>query len=448
VTESSAATGAPGPSIQRSALARLAVLMATGCLDMMGMLMVLPLVPFYAKDMGASDTMVGVLAGSHAFAALMTAPLWGRLSDRYGRRPAILLGIITSGVAFLVFAVTDNLWVLLLSRLFQGAGAGTIGVVQAYVSDTVEPNQRAKALGWLTAATSAGVMLGPVIGSLASRLGPHAPGFIAAGLAFANVIAAYWLLPEPAKSSSMTKRRHLRHAIADVFRHPLVPAHRMIWIYTAGMMAFMAMNGVLALFLQRRFGVTTRTIGYFYFYVGGIGLLMRGGVLGRLVDRLGDVRVLRMGALSIALGQALIPFAHSVPVLVALMALVPIGTAMLFPATTAQVSRHAPAGHVGEFMGLQQALGGVSRVLGPVWAGFVFQHLGVSWPFWIAATLMAAVGALAWGAGASESAEAGDAVGTVSVRAGGTASAEPLAAVEAVTAAAAVEPGSGRKVSA
>ena len=122
--------------------------------------------------------------------------------------------------------------------------------------------------------------------------------------------------------------------------------------------------------------------------------------------------MLRFGALSIALGQLLMPFAGSVPVLVAVMALVPIGTAMLFPATTAQVSRHAPAGHVGEFMGLQQALGGVSRMLAPVWAGFVFQHLGVPWPFWIAATLMAAVGALAWGAVTGESAEAGEGAAT------------------------------------
>jgi MFS family permease len=406
--------------------------MATGCMDMMGLLMVLPLVPFYAKRMGASDTMVGVLAGSHAFAMLITAPLWGRLSDRWGRRPAILLGIAAAGVAFLVFAVTDNLWVLLLSRLVQGAGAGTIGVVQAYISDTVEPSQRAKALGWFTAATSAGVMVGPLIGSLASRLGPHAPGFIAAGLALLNVSAAFWLLPEPPRSASHSVRRQLRHAIVDVFRHPLTPAHRMIWIYTAGMMAFMAMNGVLALFLQRRFAVTTGTIGYFYFYVGGIGLLMRGGVLGRLVDRLGDVRVLRLGALSVALGQLLMPFARSVPVLAVVMALVPIGTAMLFPATTAQVSRHAPAGHVGEFMGLQQALGGVSRVLGPVWAGAVFQYLGVPWPFWIAAILMASAGALAWGAGTGESAA------VAAAQAEATVTAEVVVTAEPVT------PGSGR----
>jgi len=381
-----------------SPLARLAVLMGAGCIDMMGMLMVAPLVPFYAKDMGASDSMVGVLAATHAFAAMVTAPLWGRLSDRIGRRPVVLLGLIASGIAFLVFGVTDNLWVLLLSRLVQGSGAGTVGVIQAYVTDSVAPGERAKALGWLSAASSAGVMVGPVIGSLATRLSPHAPGFIAAGLALINVTAAYFLLPEPPRSTSTTVRRRLRHALVDVFRHPLAPAHRMIWIYTAGMMAFMAMNGMLALFLKARFGVTAGNIGYFYLYVGAISVLMRAGVLGRLVDRLGDIKVLRLGAISLALGQALIPFATTVPLIAVAIALVPIGTAMLFPATTAQVSRHAPSGHVGEFMGLQQALGHVARMLGPLWAGLAFQYLGVPWPFWLAALLMAAVSVLAWGA--------------------------------------------------
>ncbi len=424
---------------ERGSLARLAVLMVTGAMDMMGMLMVVPLVPLYAKDMGASDTMVGVLLGSHAFAMLVTAPLWGRLSDRYGRRPAILLGIVMAGIAFLVFAVTNDLWVLLLSRLVQGAGAGTIGVIQAYISDTVEPNQRAKALGWFTAATSAGVMVGPVVGSLATNLGMHAPGFVAAGLALLNFVAAASFLPEPPRSTSRTVRRRLRHAVADVFRHPLEPAHRMIWIYTAGMMAFMAMNGVLALFLRLRFHVNAGNIGYYYFYVGAIGLVMRGGVLGRLVDRLGDVKVLRLGAVSVALGQTLMPFARNVPTLAVVMALVPIGTALLFPATTAQVSRHAPAGHVGEFMGLQQAMGGVSRVLAPVWAGAVFQHLGVPWPFWIAALLMASVGVLAWGAGAGESTVV---TAPAAVAAAGVG--EPLGAVEALAAVEAVEPGAGR----
>ncbi len=379
-------------------LARLIVLMAAMFVDMMGMLMVLPLVPFYAEKLGGTPTVVGILVASHAFAALVTAPYWGRVSDRWGRRPVILLGLTASGLAYLAFGLADTIWLLLLSRLVQGAGAGTVGVVQAYVTDTVGPGQRAKALGWISAATSAGVTLGPVIGSLATRLGHQAPGYIAAAMALVNVLVAARLLPEPAVSRERRVPRPLRHAVGDVFRHPLQPAHRMIWIYAAGMMAFMAMNAVLALFLERRLGVGTGNIGYFYTYVGAIGVVMRAGILGRLVDRLGDVRVLRLGAVLLTLGQALLPFVGNLAQLALVIALVPIGTALLFPATSSQVSLYAPAGQVGEFMGLQQAMGGVSRMVGPLWAGVVFQHLGVPWPFWLAAILMATVGVLAFGA--------------------------------------------------
>jgi predicted MFS family arabinose efflux permease len=168
----------------------------------------------------------------------------------------------------------------------------------------------------------------------------------------------------------------------------------MIWIYSAGMMAFMAMNGILALYLADRFGVTAKTIPYFYLFVGCISVVMRAGALGPLVTRLGEVRVLRLGALSLLLGQVLMPLPSSLAMLALVIPLVPIGTAMLFPATTSQLSRHAPRGRVGETLGLQQAFGGVARMLGPIWAGVAFQHLGVRSPFWLAAVLMAAAGLL------------------------------------------------------
>lgn len=415
-------------TIDRGAKARLAVLMAAMFVDMMGLLMVLPLLPFYAQHLGADATLIGVMVAAQPFAALVTAPWWGRLSDRFGRRPAILFGLAASGAAYLLFGFADTLWLLMLSRLVQGVAAGTIGVIQAYVSDTVGPENRAKALGWITVATSGGVALGPVIGSLATHLGRSGPGVVAAAMALVNVIVAARLLPEPAVPRGPAARRRLRHALADVVRHPAHPAHRMIWIYTAGMMAFMAMNAVLALFLQRRFGVNASNIGYFYGYVGIIGIVMRGGVLGRLVDRLGEVRVLRLGALALCIGQAVLPLAPSLPAFAVVVALSPIGTALLFPATTSQVSRHAPQGHVGEFMGLQQAFGGVARMLGPICGGFAFQHLGVGWPFWLAALLMAGVGALAWGAAVEDGAQ--EVVAGVGEQAAVKVGVEPAEAIE------------------
>ena len=385
-------------SLDRGAMARLAVLMAAMFVDMMGMLMVLPLLPFYAQHLGANATLIGIMVAAQPFAALVTAPHWGRFSDRFGRRPAILFGLAASGAAYLLFGFADSLWLLMVSRLVQGVGAGTVGVIQAYVSDTVGPEDLAKALGWITVATSAGVALGPVIGSLATHLGRSGPGVVAAAMALVNVIVAAKLLPEPVVTRSTSARRQLSRALLDVLRHPAQPAHRMIWIYTAGMMAFMAMNAVLALFLQHRFDFDAGNIGYVYAYIGAVGIVMRGGVLGRLVDRLGEVRVLRLGALALCIGQAALPLVPSVAAFAVVVALAPIGTALLFPATTSQVSRHAPPGHVGEFMGLQQAFGGVARMLGPIGAGVVYQHLGVGWPFWLAALLMGSAGFLAFGA--------------------------------------------------
>lgn len=382
----------------REAVARIGVLMAASFVDMVGFAMVLPLLPFYAGDMGATPFLIGVLVAAHPFAQVATAPLWGRLSDRWGRRPVILLGLSVAAVSYLLFGLAHALWVLLLSRLVQGAGGGITGVIQAYVSDSVQPRDRGKALGWLTAATSAGVMVGPVVGSLATRIAQEAPGLIAAGLAILNVAFAWKLLKEPVVERHHGPRRSVRRALAEVFRHPGAPAHRMIWIYAAGMMAFMAMNSMLALFLGSRFGVTEGTVGYFYLYVGAISVLMRAGVLGPLFTRLGEIRVLQLGALALAVGQALLPLSTNLWVLAAVIALMPIGTSMLFPATSSQVSHHAPPGHVGQALGVQQAIGGVARMLGPIWAGAAFQHLGFEWPFWLAAMLM--VGALVIALGA------------------------------------------------
>lgn len=380
-----------------SSIRQIWVLMATVFIDMIGFLMVLPLLPFYAVKLGATASTVGALVSAFAFAQLAISPVWGRLSDRYGRRPMILAGLFASAVAYVVFGLANAIWLLFVSRLVQGAGGGTTGVVQAYIADSFRPEERAKALGWLTAATSAGVMIGPLAGSLATYLGPRAPGFVAAGLCLANILFAWTWLPEPkrdshaADSGAARPRTSVRRALYEVLRHPASPVASLIWIYAIGMMAFMAMNGVLALYLGRVFGVNEKTIGWFFAYVGGISLVMRAFLLGPAVRRFGEVGVTRLGALSLIAGLVLIPFAPSVWVLAFAVVFVPVGTALLFPATTALVSHHAPRNETGQVMGVQQTFGGVARMLGPLWSGAVFQHLNIRAPFWLAASLMGAV---------------------------------------------------------
>ena len=383
--------------MESSHIRQLGVLMATVFADMVGVLMVLPLLPYYAEDLGASESIIGALVGVFFLAQLLTSPLVGRLSDRYGRRPMIIAGLVASAVAYVLFGLASSIFLLFLSRVIQGA-VGTTAVVQAYVADAVEPQERAKALGWVTAATSAGVMLGPLLGSFSTYLGPQAPFYVAAGLCLVNALCAWRWLPEPLRSrpvpapdGSVAPRPPLRKAMAEVVRHPLAPISALIWIYAIGMLAFMAMNGVLALYLARAFGVTEKEIGWFYTYVGGISLVMRALLLGPAVRRFGEIGVTRLGALALVVGLCAIPLADSYALLAIAVLFVPVGTALLFPATTAQVSSRAPRGQIGELMGVQQTFGGIARMLGPLGAGAVFQQVGIRAPFFLAAAVMLAV---------------------------------------------------------
>jgi multidrug resistance protein len=369
------------------------VLMWTVFVDMIGFLIVLPLLPYYAERLGGTPFLVGALVSTFALAQLASAPLWGRLSDRYGRRPMILAGLLISAVSYVLFETASTVALLFISRFVQGAAGGTVGVVQAYVSDSVPSEDRAKALGWLTAATSAGVMLGPAIGSLAAAYGFIGPGYLAAILCVLNFLFGLWWLPESdrgkeARQTDTRPKGATREAMVDVLAHPRGSVGSMVWIYALGMMAFMAMNGVLALFLERRFGITEETIGWFFVYVGAASLVMRTLVLGRAVRRFGEIQVLRAGSLFMAIALATVPFARNVWEFSLAVLFMPIGTALLFPATTSQVSKRANPSQTGLILGVQQSFGGIARMIGPLWAGALFQSLGISSPFWVAAGLM------------------------------------------------------------
>ena len=247
------------PTSNRSQVGKLAVLMITAFIDMLGMWMILPLLPFYATTLGADGLLVGMLVSSFSVAQLLSAPYWGRFSDRYGRRPALMVGLASSAIAYVVFAYADSLWLMFLSRIIQGAGGGTVSVIQAYVADATKPEDRAKSLGWLSAATNAGVAIGPVIGSWVQHLGLHTPGLIAAALCVVNMGFAYRYLTEARKSTAAERKaappRSSREAVWRVVSHPDEPASRLIMIYAIAIGAFQGTYAVLALFLAYRFGL-------------------------------------------------------------------------------------------------------------------------------------------------------------------------------------------------
>src|SRR5918997_597674 len=250
------------------------------------------------------------LAARRAIPGESVSPAGGRVSDRYGRRPALLIGLSASAVAYVVFGLATSVWLLFLSRIVQGAGGGTTGVAQAYVADTVEPADRARALGWLSAATSAGVMIGPAIGSFSAHFGQAAPGMIAAALCLTNVIFAWRWLPESRKEpavGSTKPRKPLWHPAWTALRHPTTPIARLLWIYGVGMLAFSSMTSVLPLYLGAEFGINETTIGYVFLYVGVLSFVMRSLLLGPIVDRIGETWAMRIGTMLLVLGLALYP---------------------------------------------------------------------------------------------------------------------------------------------
>ncbi|NUQ12440.1 MAG: MFS transporter [Gemmatimonadaceae bacterium] len=402
---------------------KLMVLMATAFMDMVGLLMVVPLLPFYVKKLGGEGVelmgmhlgigiLSGIIASAFTVAQLLSSPLWGRFSDKFGRRPALLIALSAAGVAYLVFGFAESLWVLFLSRIVQGAGGGTVGVIQAYVADTTEPGDRARSLGWLSAATNLGVALGPVVGAFAVvlgerdlvpgspelRMGEAAPGIVAALLCAITILFAWKYLKESKEHQHHeSERRRPREAVLRVLTHGSDPSSRLIWIYAIAIGAFQGIFPVLPLFLNAEFQVTERTIGYFFMYIGSISVFARVLLLGKLVDRIGEARLSRVGLVLLSLGLAGMPLAPNLWVLAVAVAMLPLGTAFTFPCVTALLSRVINPADRGLYMGLQQSFGGVSRIIAPLWAGFAFDTLGQGIPFFTSAAIVVATISLGLG---------------------------------------------------
>jgi multidrug resistance protein len=390
---------------------RLWILMAVCFVDMMGLMLVAPLMPFYALDLKAPEWLVGPLIAAFAVAQLISSPIWGKFSDRYGRRPAMLIGLGASAFAYVIFGLATSLWMLFLSRVVQGLGGGTTGVAQAYVADTMEPGERAKALGWLSAATSAGVVIGPFIGSAAYNFGRATPGLVAAVLVLINVFFAWQWLPESrvhhARSPSghfvVPPGRSVRQALWEIVRQPTTPAHRVIWIYVVGMLALNVVIGVLALYLKDTFGISAKTIGYFFPVFGVVGVVMRATLVGWFNSRFGEIRTMQIGTVSLALGLALMPLpaalfppATALVFFILFLILVPVGTALLFPASTSLVSQRTDRHELGLVMGAQQTFRGIMSIVGPVGATVAFATLGHGVPFLLASGVVAVAGLLAF----------------------------------------------------
>jgi predicted MFS family arabinose efflux permease len=361
----------------------LAVLYAAVLVDMMGFGIVLPLLPFYAQELGATPLQVTLVIASFSGMQLAAAPLWGRVSDHRGRRPLLIGGLFASALSYLLFGFANSVWLLLLSRIAAGAAGGTISVAQAYVADTTTQEERARGMGHMGAASGLGVMLGPAIGGVFSQFGHGAPGFVAAILCALNAIAAIYLLPE---SRPQQLRSDLQHAQAATLKGWLrtmtrYPLSLLLTIYFLTISSFTAMTAVLALYLERMFDAKAADVAILFTLGGGTTVVVRGLLLGRLVRRLGESATVRIGIVALALALISLPWLPNTLSANLLVAIYAFGAGTLFPALASLVSRASDSGSQGSILGGSQVVGGLGRVIGPLWAGLLFQSAGITSPF-------------------------------------------------------------------
>ena len=383
-----AAQGGRGPSFF---LSPLGIVFTTVVLDLVGFGIVLPILPLWAEEFGASPTQIGLLTASYAVAQLLFAPVWGRLSDRYGRRPVILASLAGSAVAALLIGLAGTLVLLFIARVLQGVAGASYAAAQAYVADVTTARERARGMGLIGAAFGLGFILGPAIGAVFSAVDARLPFFVAAALAALNLAIAYRRLPEslrPAAPRAPTPRLELvRRALSSRELAPLV------WLSFVATFAFVGMETTFALFGERRFDYGPVEIGALFTFIGVMAAVSQGLLVGRLVDRFGEGRVMIAGLVGTAAGLLLVAVSESLWVLLPGLAVLAVGSGLVFSTTTALISLTAGDSEQGSVLGLTASVGGAARIVAPVVATLLFQHAGIAVPLLLGAALFAACAA-------------------------------------------------------
>ena len=360
--------------------------------DVLGLTIILPLLPFYAEHFGASPTLVGLLVSCYAFCQLIAGPMLGRMSDRTGRRPLLLVSQLGTFVGFLILAFSTSLWMVFLSRIIDGLTAGNLSLAQAYISDVTEPENRAKSFGLIGIAFGMGFLVGPGVSGFLAQYSYQYPIFVAAGLSLTSILCTYFLLPS---SKPLAEPGSARMTILDwgnylgYFRQAGVAP--LLWQFFAFAFSFSTLMAGFALFSERRFywnghPFGPKEVGYVYAYIGLVGVILQGGLIGRLVKWIGEAKLVRISFLVATIGLGGLAFTHGIAVLLVVSALASLGTGALRPAITSLITQRTSRSEQGTVLGLTQSLNSVSQIVAPFIAGMLIDH------GWLAAwALVAAV---------------------------------------------------------
>ena len=395
----------------------LLVIFLTVFLDLVGFGIVLPLLPVYSDNFGASGFLVGVIMASFSAMQFLFAPLWGRWSDKVGRRPVLLISNFGSAVSYAIFAVASGmkgepaLWMLIASRIFAGICGANIAVAQAYIADITPPEDRSKRMGLIGMAFGLGFVLGPALGGLSlagftvfgmkfNGFGSTGPGWVAAAMCFGNFLLTLAILPESRQPSSEHAPERPRLSLwSHTLARPQVGL--LVWLFFLATFAFTCFETTLGLLVIANFHLDVhnpedaKVIGYLFAYCGIVGACVQGGGIGRAVKKLGEPKLIAVSLLFTAASLAPLPFVRSWGGLLGVLALLAIGSSLARAPIFGLLSILTPAHEQGETIGVAQSFGSLARIAGPIFAGSLF-HWHPSWPYLACAGVSLAAGMLAW----------------------------------------------------
>ncbi|MEO6708570.1 MAG: MFS transporter [Planctomycetota bacterium] len=375
-------------------------------IDLLGFGIVLPLLPVYSKAYGANEVTLGLLFSCFSGMQFFFAPMWGRISDRIGRRPVLIGGLIGTAASYAVFAFAQSLPLLFASRLLAGFFGANISTAQAYIADVTTPENRSKEMGLIGAAFGLGFTLGPLIGGELTILSPMAPGFFACGLSLCAALFGYLRLPEPARSGSGSRVFHasqLKRALGE----PRISSLMLLtFLSVVAFGSFEAMftrfglarfpkvfhlDGPLADASLEQIMAAAPVAGRYLAGVGVISALIQGGLIRRLVPRFGETTLTIAGPAILGLSLCVVGVGgvmESWGLVITGCILLPIGFGLNNPALTGLVSRASPIEEQGSFLGINQSISSLARMSGPPIAGLCFKQFGPQSPFFVAALVL------------------------------------------------------------
>ncbi len=370
------------------------VLFITIFIDMLGFGIIIPILPIFTKELGAQDYQIGLIAMIYPIMNFFFAPLWGTLSDRYGRRPIILISVFITGLAYLVFAQVSGLAILFFSRMLSGIGSANISVAQAYISDVTSVKERTKSLGFLGAAFGIGFIIGPTIGGYLKSI--SAPGqvdwvgYVAAGMSFINLIMAYFMLPESMKERQSNAKFNFKvvTGIITELRKPSI--RELLLINFIFISAFMLMQMACSLMWKEIDRLTDQQIGYVFAFIGLATAIIQGTLVGRMVKWLGEQKLITYGIFFMIAGLIMLPLvgkSYFIPFELFGLTLVAMANGCLTPGITSLLSKYANPREVGQVLGVNQSFGSLARAAGMGFSGFLY-GMNFHVPFFVGAMMM------------------------------------------------------------